>query len=366
MCAGFTNPDYLYRLARSGSAEDREMLAKSVTSLLNANLNKGEMFLAQDILMHLLREAEMDLRQTLAMHLSVEEKCPQALIDFLIFECPIQVAEPILKNSPILDDEYLIEVAKRFDMPEYWRAIAARPNVSKNLALFLIGMDDEQVYQILVKNQGSEFCSLCMNWLTGIAMNLPPLQEPLIQRKEITTELATKLYWYTSDELKKQIMQRFDIDKAILDKTFSYVVSRRIEQKNGIQEISHEMLDLSAKMKAQGKITTQQIIATIQKGDRAFFACLCATYLDINPTKVMEKLKSRPMIALAVLSRCINLTRAEYNTLFLIWRRQENPSSTTNAKELTHAMAVYDQMKIDQAKAEVKTWVSGSQNESIH
>lgn len=363
MTTGHTNPDYLYRLARSGSPEDRETLAKSITSLLHANLSKGEMFLAQDILLHMLHEAEIDLRQTLALHLSVEEKCPQALLDFLIYECPFSVAEPVLKNSPVLDDAYLMEVVKHFDIPDYWRTIAARDQVSQNLALFLIGMDDEEVYQILVKNHGSEFCSLCMNWLTGIAMNMPPLQGPLIHRKEITPELATKLYWHTSEDLRKNILQRFDIDKETLDKALTYIVSRRVEQKAGIQRITAEMLGLIQKMP---KITSRQIMEAMQKGDRAFFAALCGVYLKVDGERVLQRLESKPTLAIAVLCRAINMTRAEYNSLFLMWRRQDSTSSITNASELAHAMSVFDQMKPDQARAEIATWNNTAQSTATH
>jgi uncharacterized protein (DUF2336 family) len=363
MSTGYNNPDYLYRLARSGNAEDREKLAKSISSLLHADLSQGEMYLAQDILLHLLREAETDMRQTLALHLSVEPKCPKALIDYLVFECPLSVSEPVLKNSPILEDDYLIEVAKRFETPDYWRAIASREQVSKNLALFLIGTDDEQVYEILVRNLGAEFCSLCMNWLTGVAMNMPPLQEPLLQRKEITPELATKLYWHTSEKLQQDILQKFDIDKAVLDKAMQYVVSRRVEQKKGVQRISDEMWQIAQKLP---KISSRQIMDAMQKGDRAFFACLCATYLKIDAEKVLQKLEARPMLALAVLTRAINMTRAEYNSLFLMWRRQDNTGGITNARELAHAMAVFDQMKPEQAKAEAASWSNTSVSEATH
>ena len=358
-----TSPDYLYRLARSGSPEDRETLAKSITSLLHANLSKSEMFLAQDILLHMLREAETDLRHTLALHLSVEEKCPQALLDYLVYECPFEVAQPVLKNSPVLNDEYLINVIKHFDSPEYCRTIAEREHVSKTLALFLIGMDDEQTYQTLVKNHGSEFCSLCMNWLTGIAMNLQPLQAPLLQRKEITPELATKIYWHASEDLRQDILQRFDIDKETLDKALTYVVSRRIEQKQDIHRIAPEMYELVRRMP---KVTSRQIMEAMQKGDRAFFACLCGAYLKVDAEKVMQRLETQATVTLATLCRAIGMTRAEYNSLFLMWRRQDTNGGITNARDLANAMSLFDQMKPEQAKAEVASWNNASQSTATH
>lgn len=362
MATGYNNPDYLYRLARSGTPEDRETLARSITSLLHADLTKGEMYLAQDILLHMLREAEMDLRQSLALQLSVEDKCPKALLDYLIFDCPFSVSEPVLKNSKVLTDNDLIEIAKRFDMPEYWRTIAGREQVSKDLALFLIGTDDEEVYHILVQNHGSEFCSLCMNWLTGIAINMPPLQEPLLQRKEITPELATKIYWYASDKLKEQIVQRFDIDKSTLERALKYVVDRRIAQKSGVNRISMEMMGVVSRLP---KITSRQIVDAMERNDMPMFACLCGVYLKLNPEKVLHRLEVQPVLALSVLCRAVNLTRAEYNSLFLMMKRHSG-QSVVNSNELTHAMAIFDGMKIEQAKAEVATWINTAHSTAQH
>ncbi len=72
------------------------------------------------------------------------------------------------------------------------------------------------------------------------------------------------------------------------------------------------------------------------------------------------------MLALAVLCRAISMTRAEYNSLFLMWRRQDNSGSITNARELAHAMAVFDQMKPEQAKAEAASWSNTSTSDATH
>src|SRR5690606_28397866 len=111
---------------------------------------------------------------------------------------------------------FLMEVAKRFDEPTYWRTIAGRKHISSTLSLFLINTNDNGTHQILVNNPGSDLCPDCMNTLTDFALINTLLQHPLLQRREITAELAARLYWNSSEKLKQVITERFDIAKDVL------------------------------------------------------------------------------------------------------------------------------------------------------
>ena len=59
-------PEYLYRLARSGGDHDRYQLAQSVISFMQHALQPNEQAIAQEILLQLLKEAAHDLRMSLA------------------------------------------------------------------------------------------------------------------------------------------------------------------------------------------------------------------------------------------------------------------------------------------------------------
>ncbi len=346
--------DYLYKLARSESKEDRVSLAKSIVGLLRNPLSKSETTLIQDILLRMLREAENELRKSLAEYLAEENKCPQAVIDYLIYECPVSVSEPLLKKSTALSDDFLMEVATKFKALPYWQAIASRPHLSQRLALFLLKVEEFEICEILIKNRNVDFCPESMDILTDAAILNQDLSEPLSERKEVTSEMMAKLYHHASEQLQEKIQQRFNIDKQVLEKALHYVVIRKIERGSRIETISMEMLDLVRKMP---KISTRQIVDAMKKGDKPMFSCLCAMYLKINPQKIMDKLQARPTLALAVISRAINITRAEYNAIFIQWRRQESNSGILKAYEITYAMSIFDQTKVDQAKLEVKKWI---------
>lgn len=355
----------LYELARSGQSTDREALLQGMTGLLHAELTAHERELAHEILLLLLREAEMDLRESLAQQLALEPTCPKALLDFLVYDNPLSVSKPVLQHSTVFTDDDMIEIAKHFDSVDYCRVIALRPQIGEKLAMFLIGADDEDTYLNLLDNKGAQLGSISINWLTSIAIHAPALQSPLLLRPEVTPELAVRLYWHVSDHLRQQILSRFEIPAEKLDKALEYTVAHRKEQKHSVEDISAETLDLSFKMKQQGRITSRQIMDALRKNDVLFFTSLWASLFELKPQRLFEMLKTQPMTTLATLCRAAQMTKADYNTLFLLWRRQGTPS-ITNATELGQAMAVFNEMKMEDAQLEIEAWKNAAQSTARH
>jgi uncharacterized protein (DUF2336 family) len=345
------NSDYLYQLARSSKTADREMLAKSVTALLQSDLSKGETLLVQDILLRMLSEAESDLRRSLAIHLSTEEKCPQVLIDFLLHECPFHDSEHFLKHSVILKDDYLIDLCKRFEDPDYWRTIAARDKVSRILALYLVNTNDGQTQEILLANAGADLCMESMTKLTDIAVGVWPFQSLLLHRPEITVDLAAKIYWHASDMLKLEIIERFEIDQETLKKAMNYVVVKQTQKRATVRTISMETLGLVRKIR---RISSRQIIQSLQDGDPVLFACLFATSLKINPEIVLQRLEMQTMTTLAILCRGYGLSLPDFSQLYLQWRRLEQPHGMIQADEIVRAVQVYNNMSTVKARTEIE------------
>lgn len=323
------------------------MLARSMSGLLQMELSKGEAFLVQDILLRLLREAETELRQSLALYLAEEEKCPQALIDYLVFECGLNESEYFLKNSPALSDDFLIEVAKRFATPAYWSALAMRKKIGPGLALHLVYTKDDRVHHILLRNQGATFCPQAMQILTDIAIEKWGLQIPLLDRKELTPDLAARLYWHVSESIKQDILQRFKIAPEVLERAMGYVVPRTIVQRSEVRTISMEMLGLVQRMR---NITSRQIVDALHKGDRAMFACLCGVRLHVPPENILLMLDQDLVRGMAALCRAVHLTRADFSKMFLAWRRMDTLAAVTRASDLTSAVAVFDRTNMKHAE----------------
>src|SRR5688572_4950053 len=93
----------LYRLAKDRKPFARAELTSTVSALLDVALSARETELVADVLIALMRQAEKDLRQALAEKLSILDQVPLRLV-LQIANDEIDVAAPVLRNSPILGD----------------------------------------------------------------------------------------------------------------------------------------------------------------------------------------------------------------------------------------------------------------------
>lgn len=357
MAHDFSQPEYLYRLARSGSSLDRETLAQAVTSILRTSLSSAERGLAQDILLYLLSEAEADLRKGLAEQLAHEPNCPQALLDYLIYENPFPIAEAVLKHSTKLTDEYLIEVAKHFDQSDYWMALAQRKHIGEDLSRFLIGTDDPEVYKTLLENKGAHLCNSGITWLVNAAPHMPELQRSLIMRPEVTADLAVQLYWHVSEDLRQEIHQRFTIDEKMLNQAMEHIIHRRIAAKRDMPKITQEAVIRAERMKSENNITSRQILEALKKGEVSLFICLWGALLSIDPELLYRKMEEDFVLSLTILAHAARITRSDYNTMFLQWRRlQPMQDPRLDSMELGEVMSKFDQMTLDKARQIIGRW----------
>jgi len=350
-----SRPEYLFSLAKGGSERDRETLALSIASFLSAGLSDASRVLAKDILLQLLKEAEKDLRLTLARHLANEPDCPKELLRYLIFENPLEISSPVLRYSEALEDTDLLEVAAHFAQRDYWQEIAQRNKIGEEVTDFLVGTRDIPVCKLLVNNQGACLSKASVEWLINVSPYLKDIQKPLLQRAEITPQLASKLYWYVSDELKAFITSNFKVDQTQINALLDKIVKNYINDQKPGRTITSEMQDLACHLKRQNKITAKTITSCFKKGNLAFCACLWGALLNLRPEMLLKKWDEDFSETMAILVRVSHFMRSDYNLLFL-HAPQRKSQMVTNHEELNLALRKFDLLDFETAYNVMRGW----------
>ncbi len=348
-------PEYLYRLARSSTAEDRQNLSEAIASILATSLTERQKQIASDILLTILKEAETDLRQQLSERLAVEDDMPEELMEYLACDDEFCVAEPVLIHSPQLSETFLINLVKE-KTPEYWRAIAQRRKISMELASLLIGMSDNETLQILVSNPGAVIDDTSIHWLVGVAKNMLELQEPILMRPEITTKMATELYWYVSKNLRQKIVDEFHVDQAKIDQALESIMQNQIHVKQGKSNITEDMRAYVKRLKNRGRITSHYMIDTIKKRNLPLFKCMLCETTELEEQFVEDIFDKKQDKKLATALRSFGMTKADFTTIYLLIRSHSEESRVTNSSELNKLLNHYDTMTVASANNIVKKW----------
>src|SRR5665213_4260103 len=121
-----------------------------------AALRPDHVALFDGVLIELVPHAEMTARSELAERLSLLGNAPRALVGQLARESEIAVAGPLLRRSPVIDEQALIEIAREKGQG-HLLAMSERTKLSADLTDVIVRRGDREVVRRAAGNVGAEF-----------------------------------------------------------------------------------------------------------------------------------------------------------------------------------------------------------------
>jgi uncharacterized protein (DUF2336 family) len=179
---------------RRAAPHKRGELAAHIANLFAAGAERfsaEHIELFDQLLLGIVAETELRVRADLAERLAPIANAPPALIASFARDAEITVAAPVLMNSPRLDEETLIEVARMRGQAHLF-AISGRGELSAPVTDVILRRGDREVVRELAANSTAEFSDHGFNTLVkraaadvalGIAVGRrTDLPRPYLQR----------------------------------------------------------------------------------------------------------------------------------------------------------------------------------------
>src|SRR5882757_9903531 len=139
----------------SGSATRRGKIVRHITDLFivaSERCTDQEIVLFDDVLTRLAVEIEISARALLAVRLAPIENAPPKIIRALAFDDEIDVAGPVLEQSARLDEQDLVESARKKGQGHLF-AISRRRTLSEPVTDVLVERGDQQVLLSTAENR---------------------------------------------------------------------------------------------------------------------------------------------------------------------------------------------------------------------
>jgi uncharacterized protein (DUF2336 family) len=149
----------LDEIVRNGDPKLRAEAARRIAELFfqdAARLRPNHVDLFDEILIDLVPHAELVARAELAERMSLVANAPKLLVGRLARENEILVAGPILRRSPVLDEDALLEIA-RVKGQSHLLAMSERPKLSADLTDVIVQRGDREVVRRTASNAGALF-----------------------------------------------------------------------------------------------------------------------------------------------------------------------------------------------------------------
>lgn len=339
----------LYRLAKGQLPGGRIELANAITELLEASVTPRESELIADIMIELLRQAETDLRQALSEKISAMPTVPLRLV-LQFANDDISVADPMLRNSPVLGDLDLIYIIKS-QGAFYWRSIAKRHALSTHVVDVLSDTRDLDTAIALAENSSIHLSEHAALALSDIAQESDKLAKPLLRRDDVTDEIAASLYRYVGEDLKRYITQNYGIDSNIL----TGAVEEVIEEFTGIIEDAEfmpteAMMSAADRFRDKGLLTVKLMLGTLRRGQFGAFVAQFSRFTGLEPKIVMEILSQKAGQGLAVACRAHGITKADFVSFFLLTNRIRTRGKMVDMQDMTRAVNYFNRITDDVAR----------------
>ncbi len=254
------------------SLENRERLVKRICDQYGDHVfEANERKIVDEILGILSQDVEKTIRQLLAENLNQNEDLPRDIALKLASDEVNEVSTPILQFSKALTDLDLDMLITSTSEVAKLEAIASRDNLSEKLSDSLVEKEVESVNQTLINNKTASISDQAVDKILDKFHSSEPLMQSLINRGGLSIGLAERMVSLVSDELQKQIVEKYDVKPSVAKQT---VASAREEMTLGMvsKNMSPEgTIDLVNHLFSSGKLSHSIVLRALCRGDIVFF-----------------------------------------------------------------------------------------------
>lgn len=344
----------LIALAKEPSSDKRRELLREVTDLFlekPAQYSQRETDYFGDIIGKVALEMEMTVRRTLAERISRVAEAPHGLVTQLANDT-IEVAQPLLANSPVLRDTDLVAIAKMKGR-DHLAAMAQRADVSETVADAIIERGDDGVLVRLAANPGARLSRGAMETMVARSEKSEELQAGMVSRKDLPPDLLNDMFFFVTTELKKQIVSRMEnIDPKVLDAALADSQKRMTaELASAHDAYAKAELFISGKER-EGKLNETLVITLLRAKQIPELIVAFARLTGLDNRTSRKVLFDRNAESLAIACKASKFDRATFSTIALL----TSPPDARSLGDTYDLLSLYDQVPPETAQRVMRFW----------
>lgn len=332
----------LYSLAQDKKPEAQAELSSAVEELIGVYTSPREEELIADVLIALMRQAERDLKCAMAERIAAMDGVPLRVVLHIANE-EIDIARSVLEFSQALSDLDLVYIIKS-KPAEYARHIAARKMLSGDVVNVLAETRDHDTVKKLLVNMNIVLPPQALRVAVDLAQDSDDLAQPLLMRKEVSNELAAKLYIHVGQEIKRRIVEMYEIPTEVLLSTLDEIVLEFRNVAESEYTPTRSMIAAAIRHKEKGILTLNLMLSNLRRGMFQSFIAEFSVYLDV-PAALVEELLSQPKgNGVAIMCRAADIQKPDFMTIFLLTNRIRQKGRMVDVTDMSRAIGYFNKI----------------------
>lgn len=329
-----TQPEILFFLANDASAEVRLEIARN-----NATPRQADLLLSHDpdeqvrsglaakiaalvpslpadrvgqiermtleIVETLARDQATAVRRVVAETLKDQVNAPAHVIQQLARDLELSISGPVLRHSPILTDDDLLDIIAGQPMDGKLVAIAERAGLSGNVSAAVARTESEAAVAALLSNQSAQIREETLDRIIDMAPRFEPWHAPLVRRPTLPPKAAARIVGFVSQQLVKVLETRTDLPDTVMKAVRGAVTELAqgkaragtgggAEPLGLVDELTADApkerpMDRARKMHAAGKLDEEAMSDALTRGDRGFVLASLSLLANV-PLEAVDKI----------------------------------------------------------------------------
>lgn len=288
-------------LARDADDVVRIDLAAKISRLapgLSANEQEQVRRMTYEVLEILARDQLPRVRRVLAETLKDVADAPADIIGHLARDTDIEVSGPVLRCSPVLTEDDLLEIIRTCVVAGPLSVISERKGIGERVSDAIIATDDVQAIGVMLANPSAQIREETLDRLIERAPEIESWHEPLARRPKLSPGSVAKIAGFVGESLIAELQARGDLDSATVE-VLKTELSARLERDkdgdggNGEDAKDEAMVEPAIarvrRIYADGNLTEDCVSQALGSGDRRFVTAALAVLSDL-PLSLVEKI----------------------------------------------------------------------------
>ncbi len=334
-------------MAQSGDEVDRNVLVDVLTDLFLAVEGAKAEELAQvfgSVVLGFFNRLEDSARMSLANRVSDHKLLPRDVALRLADDEILEVAAQILQNSPVLENDDLVDLAERKEQP-HLMALAEREGLTTPVTDIIVRRGANDVLRAVTGNKSASLSGDSFDVLVAKSRKDEGLQEALVRRHDLPPDPAKRLIPFLSREIRGR-----------LESIAGHPGLQQLLTQCMADEVKSQLRDLGASQAqtesaiaavVEGKASLDEVAVHFAKNDKPVDLALLLSRVgnvsETVTTRLVLKGDDGPLI---LLCRALELSPEAFGHVV----RMRSRRLRLTGQQAQHSLAQYEAMSPERAR----------------
>lgn len=258
------------RLIKSDAEDERAAVAhKLCRSIDRMLLDDADRAAAQKILALMAADAAELVRRALAVTLKASDLMPRDIARRLIADAD-SVALPIIASSPAFTDEDLIEIVRAGSAVRQ-NAVAARPNVPRDVATVLAAEGCESAVRTLAANDNADISEVALGVVVDRFGQSAEVVAAVAYRQVLPLSITERLVALASDAVREHLVTRHALAPEVAIQFADFARERATIDLIDQARVSNDLPAFVVGLRARKALNGSLLLRALARGQMALF-----------------------------------------------------------------------------------------------